>query len=59
MTIVTLEEDGDDLLLPIPQEVLDQLNLKEGDTLLFSVDEKTNHIILTKKDDTTNRKEIS
>jgi bifunctional DNA-binding transcriptional regulator/antitoxin component of YhaV-PrlF toxin-antitoxin module len=49
MTIVTLEEDGDDLLLPIPQEVLDQLNLKEGDTLLFSVDEKTNHITLTKK----------
>ena len=49
MTIVTLEEDGDDLLLPIPREVLDQLNLKEGDTLIFSVEEKTNHIILTKK----------
>lgn len=33
---VTLEEDGDDVILPIPQEVMDQLGLKEGDTLKWT-----------------------
>jgi len=28
-----LEEDGDDLILPLPQELLDELNWNEGDTL--------------------------
>jgi bifunctional DNA-binding transcriptional regulator/antitoxin component of YhaV-PrlF toxin-antitoxin module len=31
--IVTLEEDGDDLTLPFPDEILEQLGWKEGDTL--------------------------
>ena len=31
--IATLEEDGDDLVLPLPQELLDELDWKPGDTL--------------------------
>lgn len=30
---VKLEEDGDDLILPLPQEILDALDIKEGDVL--------------------------
>ena len=30
---VQLEEDGDDIVLPLPQEVLDHLDAKEGDVL--------------------------
>jgi len=30
---VKLEEDGDDVVLPLPQEVLDHLDLREGDVL--------------------------
>ena len=30
---VTLEEDGDDLIMPIPDQVLEQLDWKEGDEL--------------------------
>jgi len=50
MWIVKLEEDGDDLLLPIPQEIMDQLNLNIGDTLVFSLDENTKTATLTKGD---------
>ena len=31
--IVTVEEEGDDLIMPIPPEVLQQLDWKEGDEL--------------------------
>ena len=30
---VTLEQDGDDLILPLPQEILDALDISEGDVL--------------------------
>lgn len=30
---VQLEEDGNDVILPLPQEVLDHLDVKEGDVL--------------------------
>jgi bifunctional DNA-binding transcriptional regulator/antitoxin component of YhaV-PrlF toxin-antitoxin module len=30
---VRLEEDGDDVILPLPQEILDHLELQEGDQL--------------------------
>jgi antitoxin component of MazEF toxin-antitoxin module len=33
---VTLEEDGDDIILPLPQEVMGQLGIKEGDTLKWT-----------------------
>ena len=32
---VELEWDGDDAILPLPQEVLDHLDAKEGDVLEF------------------------
>jgi bifunctional DNA-binding transcriptional regulator/antitoxin component of YhaV-PrlF toxin-antitoxin module len=51
MWTVTLEEDGDDLILPIPQEIMEALNLNIGDSLDFKVDELTGTIILSKKDD--------
>ena len=35
--IVTLEEDGDDLILPIPEEILKTLSWNEGDMLKWSV----------------------
>ena len=31
--IVTLEEDGDDLILPFPDKIIDELGWKEGDEL--------------------------
>lgn len=31
--IITVEQDGDDLILPFPDEVLDKLGWVEGDTL--------------------------
>ena len=46
---VALEEDGDDLILPLPPEVLLHLDLKEGDSLVWSMDEKTGQVILAKK----------
>jgi hypothetical protein len=30
---VKLEQDGDDVILPLPQEVLDHLDIKEGDVI--------------------------
>ena len=47
---VTLEEDTDsgDLILPIPQEILDLQGWKEGDTINIKVENGT--LILSKKD---------
>jgi antitoxin component of MazEF toxin-antitoxin module len=36
---VELIEDGDDVILPLPQEVLSSLDLKEGDAVNWSVQE--------------------
>ena len=44
---VELIEDGEDLILPLPQEVLDSLGVKEGDTVNWSVQEDGT-VILTK-----------
>jgi len=33
---VNIEWDGDDAILPLPQEVLDHLDAKEGDVLKWS-----------------------
>jgi antitoxin component of MazEF toxin-antitoxin module len=53
MTTIILEEADDgsgDLIMPIPQDMLDKLGWKEGDTLTWTV--KTNgSIILSKKAD--------
>lgn len=45
---VALIEDGDDVILPLPQEVLDSLSLKDGDTVIWSVQEDGS-VFLTKK----------
>ena len=36
---VTVEEDGDDLVLPLPQELLDQVGWLTGDTLNWQNEE--------------------
>lgn len=43
--IVTLEEDGDDLILPLPDEILDALNWNENEVLEWIV-QPDNTIIL-------------
>ena len=35
--IVTLEEDGDDLILPLPEDIIKKLGWNTGDTLNWSV----------------------
>jgi bifunctional DNA-binding transcriptional regulator/antitoxin component of YhaV-PrlF toxin-antitoxin module len=51
--LVTLQEDPTtgELILPLPEEVLDQLGLDIGDTLIWSV-ESNGSIILSKQGDT-------
>lgn len=36
---VILEEDGDDLVMPLPQELLDQVGWLPGDTLLWQTED--------------------
>lgn len=45
---VTLDEDGEDLILPIPDEVLDSLGWLDGDMLEWDVNEEDNTIIIRK-----------
>jgi hypothetical protein len=45
---VTLDEDGEDLILPVPDEILDQLGWDDGCLLDWSVDEINNTIIISK-----------
>ena len=33
----TIIEDGEDLILPIPDEILEQIDAKEGDMLSFDI----------------------
>jgi len=47
---VELIEDGDDLILPFPQEVLDTLGWKEDDILTWEIQNDTRKVILSKKD---------
>lgn len=42
-----LEQDGDNLILPIPDEVLNSLNWKEGDILVWDI--KDDGSIILKK----------
>ena len=45
---VTLEEDGDDLVMPIPEDILKSLDWNEGDLLEWDINDKDNTIILRK-----------
>lgn len=42
---VIVQEDGDDLLLPIPPQILDSLGWKEGDEIDISKDDEGRWII--------------
>lgn len=46
--ITQQDPDNDDVLLPIPQQLLDQLKWKEGDNIHIGVD-KDGKLILSKK----------
>lgn len=40
--VITQEDENGDLLVPIPQHILDQLGWKEGDTIDIAKDENGN-----------------
>lgn len=37
--VITQEDENGDLILPIPQQLLDKLGWKEGDDIQFGVDD--------------------
>ena len=44
--VITHEDpDTGDLMLPIPQKLLDELGWKEGDEIEFAIDEKGKYIL--------------
>ena len=43
-----VERDGDDVILPLPNDLLEQLKWKEGDVLIWDVREDGS-VVLTKK----------
>lgn len=43
-----IQQDGDDLILPLPDELLEQAQWKEGDVLIWTVNDNGT-ITLTKK----------
>jgi len=48
---VTLDEDGEDLILPLPDEVLDKLGWEDGCVIEWLVDEEENTVIIRKVDE--------
>ena len=48
---VTLDEDGEDLILPLPDEVLDKLGWEDGCLLEWLADEEDNTVIIRKVDE--------
>lgn len=47
---IKLEEDGEDIILPIPADMLEQLGWKEG-TTIYWIDNKDGTFILTDKEE--------
>jgi bifunctional DNA-binding transcriptional regulator/antitoxin component of YhaV-PrlF toxin-antitoxin module len=45
---VTLDEDGEDLILPLPDEIMDQLEWYDGDVLEWLVNEEDKTVIIRK-----------
>ena len=44
--VITQEDpDTGDLMLPIPQKLLDELGWREGDEIEFAIDEKGKYIL--------------
>jgi len=50
--MVTLEQENDDLVLPIPDEVLNELGWEDGCMLEWDINEEDNTIIIRKIDGT-------
>jgi len=48
---VTLDEDGEDVILPIPDEVMDRLGWEDGCVIEWLVDEEENTVIIRKVDE--------
>lgn len=46
---VTLEEDGEDIILPFPADMIEQLGWKEG-TTIYWIDNKDGTFTLTDKE---------
>lgn len=44
-----VEQDGEDLIIPLPNDLMEELDWKVGDVLVWDVDELTGKITLTKK----------
>ena len=49
--VVTLEDDGENLILPFPDEVMDTLGWDDGDVLEWIVNEEDSTIIIRKVTD--------
>lgn len=50
-----LHADGDDVILPFPEELIEQLGWRVGDVLVWNVDHQTGHVTLTKKNSVFHR----
>ena len=46
---VTLEEDGGDLILPVPEDLMDELGWQENDLLEWTIED--DHIVLRRVDE--------
>ena len=44
-----VQQDGDDLILPLPDELMDQMGWKTGEILVWEIDEESGTITLRKK----------
>jgi len=42
--VITLEEDGDDLILPLPEDLMDELGWQENDLLEWIIED--DHLVL-------------
>ena len=45
-----VEQDGDDLVIPLPDDMLKELGWKTGDTLIWNINEETGAITLSRKE---------
>lgn len=44
-----VHQDGDDLILPLPEDLLAEVGWKEGDVLVWEIDKLTDQVTLRKK----------
>lgn len=44
-----VQQDGDDLILPLPDDLLEEMGWKEGDVLIWDIDQLTGQVTLRKK----------